>query len=325
MPEFNLIKRIEQAFERHGMTAGDGCVLGIGDDAAVLDVPGERQLAVCTDTLVSGVHFHENASARSVGHKSLAVNLSDLAAMGAEPAWFLLALTLPAEDTGWIDAFAAGMAELARSAGALLVGGDTTAGPLSVTVTAAGWLPGGKAITRAGARPGDQVYVSGVTGRAAMALRVLEAGGSVPAECQAALDFPRPRLSLGSALRDVASACIDVSDGLAADLGHILDCSGVGADLVVDRLPESDCFDALTGEARGALQLTGGDDYELCFTVPPGRVARLDGLNSRHGVSLTRIGTIRSETGLSIRRADGERVTLPSPGYEHFNASAEPG
>ncbi|MBT8055384.1 MAG: thiamine-phosphate kinase [Gammaproteobacteria bacterium] len=322
MPEFDLINRIARVFGTSARPGDPGCVLGIGDDAALVELEDGWQLAVCVDTLVEGVHFGPDATAGAVGHKSLAVNLSDLAAMGADPAWFLLALTLPGDDPDWVDAFAGGMAGLAGDTGIVLAGGDTTSGPLGITVTAAGRVPRGQALTRAGAKPGDLVYVSGVTGRAALALRALQAGETPDREALAALHTPTPRLALGRALRGIASACIDISDGLAADLGHILECSDVGACLEVERLPSASCFDEMPNESRWSLQLGGGDDYELCFTVAADQAPTLDALQERLGILLTRIGSIRREPGLTVLRRNGKVFDPGIEGYQHFSPSA---
>ena len=272
MLEFDLIGRLQEIIDVP-LAAGRGaCPLGIGDDAALLDVPTDKQLVVCCDTLVAGVHFPQGSDAAALGHKSLAVNLSDLAAMGAEPAWFLLALTLPEGDAEWVEAFAGGMSRLAHAAGVALVGGDTTSGQLSITITAAGLVAPGQALRRSGAEPGDRILVSGVTGLAALALRQIKAGLEPAAAARLALEFPVPRLELGTALCGLASDCIDVSDGLAADLGHILDRSGVGAVLDLGAMPVAPPLSELPDTERWALQLGGGDDYELCFTVPPGQL-----------------------------------------------------
>lgn len=300
-----------------------GCVLGIGDDAAVLDVPSDRQLVVCTDTLVEGVHFPKNTDPHAVGFKALAVNLSDLAAMGAEPGWFFMALTLPDGNAAWVESFAHGMAGLAREAGIVLAGGDTTSGALSITVTAIGFVKKNRALTRGGAKPGDRVVVSGLPGRAALALRQLEAGMEPNEECRKALEYPRPRLSLGSALCGIATACIDVSDGLAADLGHILERSGVGAVLNLEDLPGSQALSGLSVEERWTLQLTGGDDYELCFTVPPEKIDGLPGIAAECGVDLSIIGNISSQPGLVLKRPGGGLFEPAQAGFQHFSATAE--
>lgn len=315
MPEFDLIRKLQSIV---GNPDDPSCVLGIGDDAAVLEpVPG-RQLVVCTDTLVEAVHFPAGTDPRAIGHKSLAVNLSDLAAMGAEPEWFLLALTLPDADEQWLAAFAAGMGDLAGRTGVSLVGGDTTHGPLSITVTAAGSVAPGTALTRGGARPGDRVAVSGCPGLAAQALEALMAGKEPPGSSLKALEYPEPRLALGQALCGLATACIDLSDGLLADLGHILAQSGVGAEIDLACLPQSGTLADLAEEQRWRLQLGGGDDYELCFTVPAEKEAELTALARSCGVGLTVIGAVTEGPDLVMRRPDGSRYEQATRGYEHF-------
>ena len=317
MPEFNLIRRITEIIDVP-LSPGNGrCVLGIGDDAALLEVPHDRQLAVCSDTLVEGIHFPVGSDPHAVGHKSLAVNLSDLAAMCADPAWFLLALTLPDGDPQWLESFATGMAELARDHGLALVGGDTTSGGLSITVTAAGLVDPDRALLRSGARPGDRILVSGRPGRAAFALQQVLAGADADASCRQALDYPVPRLALGRALRGLASACIDISDGLAADLGHILEHSAVGAEVELGALPLA--LASLPEEERWTLQLAGGDDYELCFTVPAERLAQVMQLADETGVEVSEIGKIRSAPGLVFKRPGGGAFELGDAGFEHFS------
>ena len=320
MPEFDLIRRLQETIEVSGADRGLDCVVGIGDDAAVLNCPAGRQLAVCTDTLVEGVHFPVNTRARSVGYKSLAVNLSDLAAMGAEPAWFFMALTLPQENPSWLDEFADGMATLAREAGIILAGGDTTTGPLSITITAVGLLEPGTAMTRCGAREGDLVVVSGKPGRAANALRCLQEHRKPAADDLQALEFPKPRLALGSAIRGMATACIDVSDGLLADLGHILEQSEKGAEIELEALPVVDSLGALDQELRWQSQIAGGDDYELCFTINPVDAGRLDAISVEAEVPLSIIGKITA-SGTVLRKPGGGVYSPDEAGYQHFSGS----
>jgi thiamine-monophosphate kinase len=257
--EFALIDRIRK---RCDATRAD-VRLGIGDDAALLAVPSGKLLAVSTDTLVAGVHFLPDTAARDIGWKALAVNLSDLAAMGAEPAWATLALTLPSADARWVDEFADGFAELSREHCVALVVGDTTQGPLSITVTIHGLVPAGAALTRAAARVGDGVYVTGTLGDAAAGLLLVQSNAEASAPLLERLHRPTPRVQQGLILRGRATACIDVSDGLAADLGHICDASGVGAQIDADALPaSSELSAAFDANARRAFQLAGGDDYE---------------------------------------------------------------
>ena len=318
MPEFDLIRRLQQRICIADAPRRSHCVLGIGDDAAVFDIPGDRQLVACTDSLVEDVHFPSSTPAAAVGHKALAVNLSDLAAMGAEPAWFLLSLTLPAADPEWLDAFADGMAQLAERSGAYLSGGDVTSGPLNICVTALGLVEPGESLTRSGARPGDRVVVSGRPGGAAHALAAMRAGLKPDDMDRAALDFPAPRLSLGRALRGKATSCIDLSDGLLADLGHLLDASNLGAELRLDSLPCPRSMAAMAEHDRWPLQLGGGDDYELCFTLPAELEARLPELEEAGGVPLTVIGSITERAGLKIHQPGGGLYQPGSPGYEHF-------
>ncbi|MCM2336531.1 MAG: thiamine-phosphate kinase [Pseudomonas sp.] len=312
--EFDLIDRIR----RRAATRGD-VVLGIGDDAAVLSVPRDRQLVVATDTLNAGVHFPDDTAPADLGWKALAVNLSDLAAMGAAPAWCTLSLSLPTAEEGWIDAFLDGFLALADAHGVALVGGDTTRGPLSVCVTAHGLIAPGAALRRDGARVGDDVWVTGTLGDAAGALAQWRAGGARDAALRERLDRPTPRVAFGAGLVGVAHACIDVSDGLLADLGHVLAASAVGAELLIDALPCSGAlahaFDAPT---RRALQAAGGDDYELCFTAPPGARDAIAALAHRLQLPATRIGAIVGGEGVRVVDGDGAAWAPPARGYQHF-------
>jgi thiamine-monophosphate kinase len=361
--EFDLIEAIRA---RVDIRRGD-VALGIGDDAALLDVPADRQLVACTDTLVAGVHFLPDTAPQDLGWKTLAVNLSDLAAMGAEPAWALLALTLPEADGGFVDHFAEGFAELAGRHGIALVGGDTTQGPLSMTVTTLGTVPRGQALTRGGARAGDAIFVTGTLGDAAGALRVLrdsglglrrqDAGANVgeadghgapghgrqhfegelqerrvsrdsvkqTASSSRSTLFermrrPEPRVGAGLALRDLAGACIDVSDGLLADLGHVCTASGTGAGIDIDALPVSPALAQMFGhDACRMLAATGGDDYELCFSVPEGRAVEVETLLADAGCVATRIGRMTAGAGVRVTDAHGDEVEIPHAGWEHFS------
>jgi thiamine-monophosphate kinase len=299
-------------------------VLGVGDDCALLAVPPGQHLAVSIDTLNSGVHFLPDCDPEAIGHKSLAVGLSDLAAMGAEPAWATLAIALPAglaSDLGWISGFARGFGALALTHGVSLVGGDTTRGPLSISVEVHGLVPAGAAVRRSGARPGDLVCVSGTLGDAGLALRSLLAGGSPESGLRARLERPVPRVGLGLALRGLASAMIDCSDGLAGDLGHLLESSGVGAELDLGSLPLSGpVAAAVAGGGDWGLPLASGDDYELCFCVPPERAGELPGLAERTALPLTPIGRIVAGAGLVCRLPGGEPLALGRAGYDHFPA-----
>ena len=319
-PEFSLIQRW---FTRPAAASVAAPVaLGIGDDCALLELPPGQQLAVSIDTLVEGVHFKHGAEPLALGHKALAVGLSDLAAMGATPAWATLALTLPAIDDAWLDGFSAGLFALAGRYGVQLVGGDTCRGPLSITLQLHGLLPTGQALTRSGARPGDGIWVSGWPGEASLALAAqlgeLELKADTQELLQQRLDRPEPRVDLGLALRGVASAAIDLSDGLAADLGHILERSGVGARLLWSRVPLSPALLANLDVDRARRRvLSGGDDYELCITVPAGRERCMAEVEARHGVGFTRIGEIVREPGLVCVDGAGQRREL-APGYRHF-------
>jgi thiamine-monophosphate kinase len=317
--EFSLIDRI-----RARAPSRDDVALGIGDDAALLRVPAGQLLAVSTDTLVAGRHFPDDTQAADLGWKALAVNLSDLAAMGATPAWCTLALTLPQADVEWVDAFLDGFLELADAHGVALVGGDTTAGPLAVTVTVHGFVPEGEALRRAGARAGDEIWVTGTLGDAAGGLRQWQARGLQSAKLRHRLDRPTPRVEAGLALRGLARAAIDVSDGLAADLGHVLAASGVGAELELGRLPTSSTLaEHFPGEPeRWRLQLSGGDDYELCFTAPASSALAIEQALGASEVIATVVGRVVPGAGLSLRTPEGEAFDLPSAGFDHFGGHA---
>ena len=307
--EFDLIARI-----RRRIAARDDVELGIGDDCALLAPPPGMQLAVTMDTLNAGVHFPADTAPADIGWKALAVNLSDLAAMGAQPAWCTLALSLPQADAAWLEAFCDGFLALAQAHGIALVGGDTTRGPLAVTLTAHGFVPAGAALRRDGARVGDEVWVSGTLGDAAGALAQWQAGRAIAPPLRARLDRPTPRVALGLALRGIASSCIDISDGLLADLAHITRASGVGAELEADALPASPALGAaFASEAMRRLQATGGDDYELCFTAPATQREAVQALGARLGLPLARIGRIVAGSGVHCAGLG----PVP-PGYQHF-------
>lgn len=318
--EFSLIDRIRQRTAQ----SRDDVRLGIGDDAALLAVPSGQELAVAIDTMVEGVHFPHDTPAADLGWKALAVNLSDLAAMGATPAWALLALTLPRADETFIDDFADGFAQLAQTYRLALVGGDTTRGALTISVVVHGFVPPGKALTRAGAQVGDAVLVTGTLGDAASGLQLLQQRHRGDAQSNylvERLNRPTPRVAAGLVLRERASACIDVSDGLLADLGHICATSGVGAEIEAALLPRSsallDLFDDVS--SRG-FALSGGDDYELCFTVPPQRVASVQSDLARLGCGATRIGRIVEGEGVKVRDANGQWLESAHQGWDHFRA-----
>lgn len=316
--EFQLIHRF---FER--TPDSEHVSLGVGDDAALVSVPPGCELAVAIDTLVAGVHFPVDTAPGDIGHKALAVNLSDLAAMGAEPVWATLALTLPESDESWLRAFASGFFELADVHGVSLIGGDTTHGPLTVTVQVAGHVPVGAALRRRGAREADQIWVTGTLGDAALALKH-ELGRTVLAAdtyqtLARRLHRPTPRLSVGRALRGVATAAIDISDGLCADLGHILTASHIGATIFTERLPLSDAVRGyLADNAEWQLPLAGGDDYELCFTAPSDKSDVIKNMAAKLAVRCTCIGHIEEHIGLRCVSIDGGTFEPEAPGYDHF-------
>lgn len=319
MKEFDLIKRFfaEQNVKRKDV------ILGIGDDCALLQ-PLERQhLAVTTDTLVAGVHFPKGTSARAIGHKAIAVNLSDLAAMGAEPCWCSLALTLPEVDEAWLTDFCAGIFELCEYYNVQLIGGDTTEGPLSVTVTAQGIIPADKALRRSGAKAGDWIYVTGQIGDAALALKNIFGQVQVQDIYQPALmtklNYPQPRVLVGQTLRDYASAAIDISDGLISDLGHICTASGVGAQLWLEKLPLSAAMqDTLTETEAIKLALSGGDDYELLFSVNEDKKVGMETALSHTGVVATCIGQLNG-SGKITASMNNTPVAVCAQGFEHFS------
>ena len=320
--EFSLIERIRSLTEQ----SRDDVRFGIGDDAAVLAVPTGQELAVAIDTLVEGMHFPRGTSAVDIGWKALAVNLSDLAAMGATPAWALLALTLPEPDQAFVEGLAEGFAQLAKPHRLALVGGDTTRGPLSISVAVHGFVAPGQALMRSGAKVGDAVLVTGTLGDAAAGLHALAHPFAVEEQRSDARDLlvarlnrPTPQLAAGSALRDLAHACIDVSDGLIADLGHICTASGVGAEIDASLLPLSPSLIAIYDDASAQqFALTGGDDYELCFTVPMNRLADVQSDLSRLGCGVTRIGRIVEGQGVSVRGVDGQWLETGQAGWNHF-------
>ena len=310
--EFDLIARI-----RARVATRADVVLGIGDDAALLAPPPGRQLVVTADTLNDGVHFPRGTSPADVGWKALAVNLSDLASMGAEPAWCTLSLSLPQSDPAWIEGFLDGFLDLAGQHDIALVGGDTTRGPLSIAVTAMGLVEPGRALRRDGARVGDEVWVTGTLGDAAGGLALLDRE-PVPA-LRARLDRPTPRVAAGRALAGIATACVDVSDGLLADLGHVCARSHAAAHLDVDALPASAALREAFGEAdRIALQASGGDDYELCFTAPADAGADIGAVSAQLGLRITRIGRIVVGEGVHPVDAKSQPWSSPRRGYDHF-------
>ena len=304
MAEFSII---DTYFNRRNANSVD---LGVGDDSALLTPPPQQQLAICADTLVAGRHFPLETDPHAIGWKSVAVNLSDIAAMGAKPHSILLALSLPQIDHDWLKGFSQGLYDCCDQFGVSLIGGDTTQSPhLTITVTALGWVESGKAVTRSGAQPGDLICVSGTVGDAAFGLQHL--GHPL----QKRLDYPTPRCLLGQQLKGLASSMIDVSDGLAQDLGHILDASGVGAVLHLEKLPIHPEAAKLEQEKQWHLALAGGDDYELCFTISPQNYQKL--LQQQLDVNLTIIGEITQNLGLTFLQ-NGVNCSIQFHGYQHF-------
>ena len=323
MGEFDLIARY---FTRPVRRAA----LGVGDDCALLAPAPGMQLAVSSDMLVEGRHFFADVSPERLGHKALAVNLSDLAACGARPLAFTLALALPRVDAPWLEAFSRGLLALADGHGCELVGGDTTQGPLNICITVFGEVPAGQALLRSGARPGDDIYVSGTLGDARLALEALQGHITLPADVLAAarlrLERPTPRVALGLALRGIASSAMDVSDGLLGDLGHILRASGVGADIDTDETSKLIAARALfTGatarfdmELLRQCTLAGGDDYELAFTAPPALREAVAGAAATAATPVARIGRISAEPGLRLADAQGRPLAGRYASFDHF-------
>lgn len=304
MAEFSII---DTYFNRKNANSVD---LGVGDDSALLTPPPQKQLVICADTLVAGRHFPIDTDPHAIGWKSVAVNLSDIAAMGATPHSILLALSLPQIDHDWLKAFSQGLYDCCDQFGVNLIGGDTTQSPhLTLSVTALGWVDIGQAITRSGAKPGDLICVSGTVGDAAFALQHL--GHPL----QKRLDYPTPRCQLGAALKGLAHSMIDISDGLAQDLGHILKASQVGAKLQLENLPISPTLQTLDDAQKWQYALAGGDDYELCFTISPQNYEKL--LQKQLDVSISIIGTIQQQHGLTFEK-DGVDHSLQFNGYQHF-------
>ncbi|MDZ7591465.1 MAG: thiamine-phosphate kinase [Rubrivivax sp.] len=313
--EFELIAR-------HFTRPVRRAALGVGDDCALVQVGAGMQLAVSCDMLVEGRHFLSSVPPARLGHKALAVNLSDLAACGAEPLAFTLALALPRADDEFLAGFAQGMYALADAHGIELVGGDTTAGPLNICITVFGQVPAGQALLRSGARPGDDLWVSGTLGDARLALEVFRGTVVLPGEqfeaVRRAMELPQPRVALGLALRGVARSAIDLSDGLVGDLGHVMERSGVGAVLHVDALPRSAVLATLPLALQRQCVLAGGDDYELLFTAPLERRDAVLAAAGRAGVAVTRCGEIVSGNGLRVLDAAGQVLPASWPGFDHF-------
>lgn len=316
--EFDLIARY---FTRPAQRSP----LGVGDDCALLAPAPGMQIAVSSDMLVEGRHFLSTVDPARLGHKALAVNLSDLAACGAKPLAFTLALSLPSVDEPWLAAFSRGLFALADAHGCELVGGDTTRGPLNLCITVFGEVPAGAALLRSGARPGDDVWVSGTLGDARLALEVFRGALALPAElfelARGRMEQPTPRVALGLALRGIATSAVDLSDGLVGDLGHVLRASGVGARLDVDaaaKLLATGDTAGLDIPMRRACTLAGGDDYELAFTAPASARAAVEQAGRASATPVTRIGAIEAEAGLRLVDAQGGAVTQRFASFDHF-------
>jgi thiamine-monophosphate kinase len=324
--EFDLIRRhFTRAAPRRREGAG-GVALGVGDDCALLAPAPGWQLAVSCDMLVEGRHFLSTVEPERLGHKALAVNLSDLAACGAEPLACTLAIALPRPDEAWIAGFARGLFALADAHGVALAGGDTNAGPLNLCITVFGQVPAGQALLRGGARAGDQLWVSGALGDARLALEgfrgTLALPGEVFTQVRQAMERPQPRVSLGQALRGLATSAIDLSDGLTGDLGHVLAASQVGATVHEPLLPRSAALAAQPVAVQRQCLLAGGDDYELLFTAPAGRADEVRAAGVAAGVAVTCIGRIDAAPGLRVFDAHGREVGGGWAGFDHFGADA---
>jgi thiamine-monophosphate kinase len=315
MNEFELITHY---FESQTVQRND-VVLGIGDDAAVLQCPEKQQLVSTMDTMVEGVHFDANISAHAIGYKLAIVNLSDIAAMGAVPAWASLSLSMPVYDKVWLKDFSQGFLQALAAHHVQLIGGDTIRGALSFTCQLTGFVPIGQALTRAGAQVNDVIVVSGYLGDAGRALALQQQVGNVSAEWQQGLEYPTARIALGQALRGIATAAIDISDGLLADCQHILERSGMGACIQVDKLPLSEKM-RMTVDRKQAqhFALTAGDDYELCFCVPQAALPRLASLSDQLNILLTPIGQITQEKALVVLDENNQSILLNTQGYRHF-------
>lgn len=313
---------IERYFRHCGVKRSD-IRLGIGDDAALLECPPEAELVATVDTLVAGVHFPEGSPAASIGHRAVAVNLSDLAAMGARPAWALLSLTLPSADEEWLGEFASGFSALARAHTVGLVGGNTTAGPLCISVQLLGHVPRGAALLRSGGKAGDILFVSGTPGDSTAGLALeqgrLQAASHTAKYLRERFLFPTPRVALGERLRKFASACIDVSDGLLGDAAKLAHASGCGVEIQFDSVPVSDALVEVVGNERAhTLALTGGEDYELCFTVHPDTAARMNQELPPEQWGYRRIGVLARNPGTRVLAADASVMDFSHSGFSHF-------
>ena len=315
--EFNLIK---EYFTRPSKNAD----LGVGDDAALVSASPGHQLAISTDMSVAGTHFFNDCPPYFIGWKSLAVNISDMAAMGASPKWATLAIAIPNTDKAWLSEFSRGFFACANAFEVSLIGGDTTRGPLNISVQIMGEVPNGQALRRDGAKSGDEIWVSGSLGGAALAVHkiqqnTLNAKKPSDQSLLEKLQHPQPRISLGLALRGIAHSAIDLSDGLIADLGHILDSSKLGATINWSKIPHFDSApENLSVETMQSFALTGGDDYELCFTAPSNRHSDIINIGKSLGIPLAQIGTIKANQGLIVLDDKNNPISIKGTGYDHF-------
>jgi thiamine-monophosphate kinase len=314
LSEFELIK---QCFAQRFKQNHPGVILGIGDDCALLNIPSQHHLATSIDTLVKGIHFPHECDAYQLGWRSLLVNLSDLAAMGAKPLGFTLALTLPEINLEWIERYSQGLADCASQYDIQLVGGDTTKGPLSISIQVMGIVPVGQAITRSGAKENDLLFVSGELGAAAAAVKPLVEQTSCPDDWFNAYYQPKAQIDLGIGLRSLATACLDISDGLLGDLQHILDASNLGAELNLDLIPVASSIASEPNKL--ALALSGGDDYQLCFSAPKHNQAQIMQLAQELNVTVTCIGRLHSTLGI-VGLQNNESIDLIGKGYQHFSS-----
>ena len=319
LSEFQLIDRF---FKRSPRAAGP-VQLGVGDDCALLQPPSGELLAVSTDMLIEGRHFFAGANPYDLGHKALAVNLSDLAAMGAQPMSFTLALALPASDPQWLQPFSEGLFHLANAQGIELIGGDTTRGPLAISITVIGTVPNNMALKRSGAQAGDELWVSGTLGDARLALEVLQNTRSLAPDqftkASKRLHRPQPRVALGLALRGIANAAIDVSDGLLGDLGHLINQSSLSATLFADDLPFGEALISQTIDTRYALALNGGDDYELCFSAAADQHQAVIDAGQRSQTQVTCIGRLSKGSGIHVQDHQGNIISVINQSFDHFS------
>jgi thiamine-monophosphate kinase len=329
MSEFDLIRQ-------HFIRTTHHTNLGVGDDAALLSLSAGMELAISADMLVAGTHFFADADPFKLGWKSLAVNVSDMAAMGASPKWATLAIALPHNDSAWLSQFSDGFFSCAHIFNIDLIGGDTTRGPLTISIQIMGEVPHGCAIKRSSAKINDEIWISGVLGDAALALAHMQdkvkLSESEFANCAKSLHTPQPRVALGLALRGIANSAIDISDGLLADLGHILDASKLGAEIQLQALPKSEVLSHYLANPLGfastlnsdyplaqKMLLAGGDDYELCFTAPAEKHDEIIALGERLDLKLTKIGHITQGNGLIVRGINNEAISIKETGFDHFN------